>query len=206
MPPPLYMKKHYVKVMRDGKIISDALIPADSSSEAVKKALCGEGIDLDRVEPDGHYTVSSGEVMASSFGDEFNLSASYSGSDTPTMDGYLHAGKPVDTETYPGVALWPEFRDALKKFVDEQSIQPVDVDYSSLGIPRDLLGIRQPEHVNCRSTINSVNKTLHFEHECLVCDAITHHDIKVEVVSGAVEYHHTCPICRVDHTSWINVE
>lgn len=95
--------KHYVKIMSGGKTVADALIEAESPSAAVKEALRGEGIDLSRIEPDNAYTVSSGDVMSSSFGDEFDRTADFSGDDKPNMDGHLHGFDGRKTGIYPGV-------------------------------------------------------------------------------------------------------
>lgn len=119
--------KHYVKIMRDGKTVADAIIIAESPSAAVKQALRGEGIDLSRIKPDESYAVSSGEVMSSAYGDEFDITADYSGDDITTLDGHLHTN-PVDlrrTGIYPGVDAWPGGQEALEEFITD-NIFPIE--------------------------------------------------------------------------------
>jgi hypothetical protein len=88
--------KHYVKVVADGQTISDAFIVASSPSDALKLALAGQGIDLRKVEPDRCYTITCGDVMTSSYGDEFSRTGESSTMrDVPNAQGHLHAPAPV---------------------------------------------------------------------------------------------------------------
>lgn len=160
-------QQHHVKIRRGGKLIADARIVAESPSDAVKRALRGEGIDLSRVKPDESYTVSSGNVMSSAFGDEFAQTADFSGDDVASFDGHLHATQVDfhDTGIYPGVLVGRE-REKLRQFVDAYGQNPAgiiariledqgfEISHESLDKAREFFDAAYPHHYNCRSILD----------------------------------------------------